>query len=279
MNIIWTIVLSSLTAMVVPAAVAFVFKDFIAKWIGSRVQYGFDVKLADLNGRIKAQQESDSALRTGALSVLSKQHESLNERIRLACENLWADVQHDKRYDFFLYAMSSVNFSKTSEIIEKNNNESDNIKLFFNTIWKSSGIDEIQGDKRVKVSLERIYIPDDIYRAYIAYTSISSHVIARVMMVRNNVSPSMIKEKEDTAKAIKAALPHKAAFVDQYELESYVFLRDDLERFMLERISAALMGPARALTVVRSSAEVINEALVSGGVVPPPVPESIFKPQ
>ncbi len=264
--------------MVVPAAVAFVFKDIIAKWIGGRLQHGFDVKLAELNGRIKAQQDSHTALRTGALSVLSKQHELLNERIRLACENLWADVQYDKKYDFFLHTMSRVNFSKTVEILNKKNDEANKIKLFFDTIWTSSGIDKLQKDERAKVSIDRIYIPDDIYSAYVAYTSISSHVVARAMMVRNDLPPTLVKEKEDTAKAIKVALPDRADFVDRYDLESFVYLRDDLERFMLQKISATLMGPTRALTVVRSSAEVMNEAIINGVGTPPDVPESIFKP-
>lgn len=268
-------VFGTLSAAGVITLAAFLFRETLSKWLTSGVQHSFDKKLAELNGRIKDKQEQIDAMRSGALSVLSRQHENLNDRVLVACERLWEAVQHDKQCDVFLSMISRVNLRKTMEMYNKNDADSEKIKEFFNGLWGESGIEDRLKEKKLNVSLERLFLPDDIYVAYSAYTAISGHIILAISTMRFGTSTDLVKEKNETAEQIKKVLPHQAENIDKFALETYYLFREEIETIILRKLTDMLFGNERALKVVQGSADIINQARMAEINSKVTVPEAI----
>lgn len=106
-------------------------------------------------------------------------------------------------------------------------------------------------------SAEQLFVPTLVWAYFNAYATILRTNVLIFRMAQNGIDRiDDLLSIENIRKALKAALPHQAKFIDENEVARYYYLLDEIESSLLTELQKVTADQASA-----SRAKEINDAI------------------
>jgi hypothetical protein len=246
----WVSWVSLFLAIAIPIAISmvvFASKNWITARITKGVQHDFDVKLETLRAALRTSEEhlkSDlrdreteiDALRNNVLSGSAARRTLLDKRRFEAVEKIWVTV-HD------LAPLKSL--SQTLTILDYDGlarqARNPKVQQFLDAI-DSTKFTDPQTLKNIARD-ERLFVPEIAWAYYSAFTSVLYFNSARFKVLRSGIEDQQkLITTEHIKKILKAALPHQAPLIDEWDPSFYYFFLDEIENKLLDELRKILDG-------------------------------------
>jgi hypothetical protein len=241
----WLSIVSICISLGGPAAI-FVARNWLSDWISKGVQHGFDVKMEELRAEVRKNEErfkSDlrdreaeiATLRADVFAGSASRRSLLDKRRFEAAEKVWTAVNDLAQLKGLSNTMAILNFKAMAK--EASNPK---MQLFLSTIGGvAPDIDKLKNVARD----ERLFLPEIAWAYFFAYTTILYRAFTRFKVLRIGLDDADKYLTNDGTKTIlKAALPHQSKWIDEHEPETYHFLLEEIEGYLLTELRKILEG-------------------------------------
>jgi hypothetical protein len=252
------------SAVLVMALLAFgvpLWRDVIAKFIGSRINYGFENKIEKLRSELRNSEEAfRSQLRAGeqrvnsivsaALTSLSGRQSAIESRRLQAIEALWQQKSKLDQLRVVSNIMIHINFEVAAKYCEKN----EKARMFFSVMHKNFNVESILTElKSNPVNTERPFLSEIVWSLYEVYTLVVITPVIQLQMLATGFAGGLIKY-QSIENLLRTALPENASYIDEHSFSAYHFLIQPLEEKLLSATKDMMSGKeADAESVSRAS--------------------------
>ncbi len=241
----WLPILSICISVALPVAM-FVARNWLVAWISKGVQHGFDVKIEELRAELRKNEERFKSelrdreaeiaiLRNNVLAGSAGRQTLLDKRRFEAAEKVWTAVNDLAPLKHLSSMMAVVNFKEVAK-----NAGDPKIQQFLSFIGSAAPDTE----KLNNVARdEQLFLPELAWAYFAAYKTILYGNLLRYKVLKSGISePEKILTNDLTKKILKAALPHQCSFIDENQPETYHFLLEEIEGYLLMELRKILEG-------------------------------------
>lgn len=240
------LVIIQLILWIIVPIVVFACRNWIVAAITKGIQHNFDRKIETLRAELRASEEklkSELRLKEAEISTLRANiltgtlgRQTLFDKRRFeAVERIWTTVNDFASLKPLSSMMAILNYKEIAADVGKVN-----MQQFLSTIGAAAP--DIKTIKNIARD-ERPFVPELAWAYFSAFTTILMGNFLRFQVLKAGL-PDATKylTDEPQKKILKAALPHQAQFIDQYESGTYHYLLDELEERLLAELRKILKG-------------------------------------
>ena len=266
------------------AAVGWLLRVPLKKWIESAIGAVFDEKLEKVKSDFRQEEEKLSAglraraaeieaLRSGAFVNFASRQAELGRRRLLAIERVWAEVTELSKYRYLSTHAESLNVDAIIEATSKS--AADRQKMSdFATLLLGNLADPNAQPYEASASKERPFIPELTFALFMSYRQVVlwPYLLLQSMRLMGDLKLLKTGTIVDVA---RKALPRQGAFLDEHGVTGVPFLVEELETAVLASLREAL-EQKDADEAALTQAKAINEAVNASAARPPPVDPPIL---
>jgi hypothetical protein len=229
------------------AGVLWLSRKLIATRLTNSVRHEFDTKLETLKSDLRTREESLKAdlrakeleitsLRGGALAGLASRLAGLDKRRLEGVEQLWSAVNALGPAKTAAMFMAVMNFEAAAREAAKN----PRFRQLFDIIAKPLNFEAVAKNDAWKA---RPFVSPLAWALFSAYQAIVLFAVTRLKVLQMGIenAPEVL-DASAIANLIKAALPHRAAYIDEHGPGVYHYLLDELETKLLDEMRRMLQG-------------------------------------
>lgn len=210
-----------------------------------------------LKADLRAKEIEIAALRSGAMTALASRQIAIDKRRLEAVDQLWSAVNSLASARGISAHMSLVDYEKAAKGVER----SPRVKQFFEMIGKGFDVKNLNLEGAVTA---RPFVSPMAWATYSAIQAITMYAVIRLRVLQAGLGAEDFVNYDLITKLVKAVLPHKAGFIDEYGPLGYHSLLEELDVKMINEIQAMLIGVEADKASIEQSAEIIklsNEVL------------------
>lgn len=237
-------VLALLVALGLPVIV-FLTRSFLVAYINQKVRADFEARIASIRSDFRKSEEQLRAdlrvkesriatLADAGLSAQSRRQERIATRRSEALESIWL------KFHALSPLKAGAMFYQTLQIekVEKAAVDDPNVKQFLSMI-PNGDLSEVAAE--IKLTFERIYVPDIVWAVFSAYSSILFTIALHLQAMKLGLEDSgKFITWDKVFETVKAVLPHQSEFIDKYGQTALPLLLDEVEGLMLREIRNAM---------------------------------------
>lgn len=232
----------------------FLGKNWLKAKIEGSVQHTFNEKLEVIRAELRTKEAEISALRDGILSGRATRQAAIDQRRLQAVERIWTRVSN-----------TFVPYKHVSRIVSKVV-DFDTVRRLaendaYRTMFKAALTHIPADDTKVNdVGAERLFVSPPIWAYFSAYQTIMyiSYRIAKELSLGGEDQTALFVAKP-VHEVLKAALPHRAEYIDQHPDSAYYELLDELEDRLMGELTSMLEGHHFDKAEVKHSAEILRQ--------------------
>ena len=239
-------------------------RNLIVNRLSKSIQHEFDAKLARIRadydkeneifkGEIRKNEARIAALQSGALSGLVTRQASVDKRRLEAIDQLWSSVIALRIGKGVSALMATIKFEAAAKEAAKNEKFRSMFKAMAISIEKFTGID----DGALKA---RPFVSPLAWAFFSAYSAIIMHSVAKANILQIGIDEPAVIDFEGVKKVLIKALPHQAAYVNEYGTSVGHYLLDELEASILLEFQKMIEGNEVDRQSVERAATIIEEA-------------------
>lgn len=251
----------AITTTSVLALALWLFRSVIVTRLAKSVQHEFDIKLESLRADIRKSEELFRAdlrskerqietLQSGALSGLATRQAALDKRRFEAVDQLWSAVNLLGPAKAASAWMSVVKF----EAAAKEGAKDPRIREIFKIFDTSNPIQLSDAHKA------RPYVSQIAWALFSAYSAIVMSAVLKLKILQSGLDMSGVLDESAVTKLIKAALPHRVEYINQYGTGAAYYLLDELETRLLEELQNILQGRESDKATIDQAAAILKES-------------------
>jgi hypothetical protein len=206
----------------------------------------FRSQLASRESEISVLREAVLSGRAGRRALIAKRRIEAGERI-------WGATVDLGQYKFVAMTMAVMKFDAAAKEAVRNPQ--------FREIFKTmrSNLPDAKGPDGNKAKREQPFISPLAWAYFSAYQLIMAGAFAQLKMLELGIEePSQLFNVAAQADILKAALPHRAAYIDQYGTAGYSNLLDELEKNLLAELARIIEGADEDEAALKQSAAVVS---------------------
>lgn len=230
-------------------------RNIIKDFLTNSIKHDYDIKLAELKSKLKAQEEETSLLRNGALDgIVNRQIEIYKHQIN-AVTIMWNAIIDFKK----MKGISATKHSIPYKEISKEANTDPKIQEFLNMVISEFNIaDDLNIDPVNKV---RPYLSPLSWAYFSAYHSILFHDALEISLQKLG-SDDILRDSQNDhlANIVKLVLPHHTDYIEKYKNTSLYTLLDELEKNLLEELTNILDGKTNDSETIKRAAKILEES-------------------
>ena len=247
------------------AAALWLSRNLIATRLTNSVRHEFDTKLATLKSELTKSEDSFRAdlrakeleitsLRSGALAGLASRLAALDKRRLKGVEQLWSAVNALAPAKSAAMFISVMNFEVAAREAAKN----PKFRQVFDVIAKPLNLDTVVKNDAWKA---RPFVSPLAWALFAASQAIVLFAVTRLKVLQIGIDDAPeILDPSAVAKLIKAALPDRAAYVDEHGPGVYHYLLDELETKLLDEMRRMLQGIESDEAGLTQAAAILKES-------------------
>lgn len=244
------------------AFVLWLSRNLILTRLTRSVQHEFDIKLAKLQGELwkseklfkadlRSKENQITALSSGALAGMTSRQDVLNKRRLEAVDQLWAAVTALGNAKMIVASMASIKFEAAAKEAANNPKAREVFAAIANNFDPQS---IVSGD----APKARPYVSQMAWALFSAYQAILSLSVTQLQILKNGIDIPDLFNVKSVTDLIKAALPHRAEYIDQYGGVSGYYLLDELEALLLAELRIMLEGREADQANVEQAATILK---------------------
>jgi len=226
----------SIILWVLVPLVVFLARNWLVTWITKGVQHRFDIELEKVRSELRDKEGEISTLRNNVLSGSASRRSLLDKRRFDAVERVWTAVNDMAQLKTLSSMMAIVNFKAVAKDID--HPSIDNLLTML-----GSATPDLKDLKKNVARDEQPFLPDLAWAYFAAYRSILYGTYMRYAALKNKMRDTeKYLTSDGTRKILKAALPHQSKFIDENEPETYHYLLEEIEGYLLNELRKILEG-------------------------------------
>lgn len=227
------------------------------------VQHEFDAKLAEINSRLRASEESLKAdlarkqaeivaLQSGAMQARLNRVAAVDKRRIEAVDQIWSAV-HGISYVKGLSAMLvGMKLDAMSAEVVKNPRAKQ--------MFVDMNIDETKAIEPLKMAQQaRPFLTPLAWAYYAAYQAIVMHALGTVKVLSLGMDATKFVDNKHLLSLVKAALPSHADYIEKFGPNAAYYLLDQLESLLLDELKGMLDGATTDMAEVARSRQILIE--------------------
>jgi hypothetical protein len=252
--------------------VAWMIKSIIDARLQKAVQHEYDAKLATLNSQLRAAEErfkvelnakeqSIQALRDTSLAGMAARRAVTDKRRQEAIDQLW-DAIH--RLGFAKVAaqwMAAVKFEPALKEAVKN----PRMRMIFETIKLP---EEMGAEAFALAHRARPHVSPLAWAFFAAWQAVVTHSTVQLKLLQSGADVPGAVDNTRVVSSLKLALPHHAAYLDQYGTSGAYHLLEELETRLLEELRNSLDGTHQDDDSLKHARRILKEVNKGASVVP-----------
>lgn len=247
---------STIATSSIVGIVSFIAGTYFKAKIEKSVQHNLDKELENLRSDLQLKSGQINALRSSVLSGMTMRREALDKRRLAAIEKLWAAVIGMGAYKLLSRFASRFEMDAAMDSAAKQDAEGEKTRQLADHLWKMSGLDTAPEIPRADT--ERPFLSPMAWALFSTYRAILTLPIAQFSVLRTGAPPKLLKDPSPTLDLAKLALPHQAAFIDQYGVASLDHLVDEIEEKLLALLMSNLVDPTSDKESITQAASIIE---------------------
>lgn len=245
-----------------------IWRDVLAKWITSRVTYGFDRDIETLRSQLrKAEETFRSEIRANerrvgsvadvALGVLSGRQSALDARRLQAIEKLWAVKAKLDSAKLSAMVMAAMDFEAAAKLSAKD----PEVRAFLKMLSEQSPINQLNKENQLPgLESERPFLSPVVWALYRAYSVALLLPILQLMFLSTGVAKSRPLNNKPANDVLRAALPEYAPLIDQAGSACHYRLIEPLEEKLLVATQDMLSGKEADAASLAQAADILKVA-------------------
>lgn len=242
----------SLTTTGLTAVVVFLCRNLILNRLKNAVEHEYDSKLAKIKSDLDHKQKEIESIRSGTLNNISERQKALYSRQLKAVEGVWEGVLALAPAKGISATLSGIPYEDMSSLAEKDQT----VRELFETL-SPIVLSDIPRGQALK---ERPFISPLAWAYFSAYESVVMHAAIRMELLKRGVALPGIIDYVNVAKLLKAALPHRAKYIEKYAASGYHNLLEELEQKLLASFKLMLDGEEADKATLEKAAVIIKQA-------------------
>jgi hypothetical protein len=234
-------------------------------WITARltksIQHEYDIKLANLSselkkseeafkGEIKTKELQIESLRQGVLSNIASRQAILYQRKVEAVEKLWEAVTSRNIAKNVSKTLSGINY----EVAKQQASADYKTQEMFEMLAQTSNVDK---QNILNITNIRPFLSIQAWAYFSAYDAITSYALIKLTTLRVGLDTDFA-DMEPIIHQIVIALPHQKEYVEKYGHDSFHYLLEELEGYLLIEIGKILNGEDDDKATLDSSALIMR---------------------
>ena len=261
----------ALTTTGLLAAALWLGRNLISTRLTKSVEHEFNVKLKDLDAKLKesearlnadlrAKESEIATLRSGAMTAMASRQIAVDKRRLEAIDQLWAAFNSLNPARYLSMALSTLKF----EAVAKRAETDPKMRQFIETI--GAGFD-MKALDLTSATRARPFVSPVAWATYSAYTAVCMHAVMRWHVLRSGLGVNDFVDNDKIKGLITAALPYLAEYIVEHGSNCYHFVLESLETKLLQDIQEMLAGVEsdkasieRAAEILKRSNEVLQQA-------------------
>jgi len=267
---IWTDWIPAISTSSVLTIIGAIVGTYYKAKVEKGIQHNFDEKLEALKAQLRrdeeqlkadlrARDDEIAALRSGALSGMASRQAALDKRRLEAIEKVWSTVIDRWQWKNLAKMVGSLKMDVALNAAAQQNDEGRKIRLFAETIWKASGLDNDNLRATTEyIDKERPFLSPMTWALFSAYRQVLNLPAVQVMVMRTGVEPKILADAKPIIDMVRTALPHYSDYLDQFGTSGLSLLIDDLEEKILAEIVASLKSTASDDKTVAQAAAILK---------------------
>jgi hypothetical protein len=243
-----------IAAILIPSALALagvIFRESLREYITSGIRHSFEIEIEKLKADLAHKENEISAIRDGALSGMSNRRALLNARKLRAIDQLWGNVVSLGRLKGASQQISILNLENVNRRIETDQK----LQQFFKISGDGFDMEKANVSDAEK---QRPFVSLRVWALFSAYNIIIVSAVARLKMLATGTDTTKMFAEEQMSKILKAALPHRSAYIDSAGLAGRHYLLDELEEALLVEMSAMLEGKEDDKKAVENAQDILE---------------------
>ncbi|MGC9453522.1 MAG: hypothetical protein ACP5HU_01535 [Phycisphaerae bacterium] len=236
----------------------------IAAYMVQRVRYEFDKKLEAIRAEhreseerlradLRRKQAEIDALRSGALTALATRQAELDKRRIEAADQLWSAVVKLAPAKTVSAIMSAINYDVAVHSAEHETK----LRTFFERFGSQNSWTKLGP---CEADMARPFLPQIVWALFTAYRAIIGVAVVRLGTLKAEISGGDWVDETAFRDLVQAALPHRAEFLDRFDIGACHFLLDELETRMLQELGGMLEGAETNKQNVEQAATIMRHA-------------------
>ncbi len=237
-------------------------KNLIITRLINSVRHEYDKKIENIKTTLRLNEElfknelrikesEIQALRSGALSGIVNRQTVLYERQIIAIEQTWNAIISLQQAKGISETMSVFNYQVSMKEAQKN----PDFRKIFEAIDSNFDLNNLKNNE---AEVARPFITPLAWSLYLAYKTIVMHAVAKVKMLKDGIDMDIFDNKS-IASLVKAALPHRAEYIERNSSKTLHHLLEELECSLLTEFRKILGGEQSDRESVERAAEIIRE--------------------
>jgi hypothetical protein len=252
----------NLALIIVAPIVLFAFRNWIVARITKGVEHGFNVKLAELEAKLRINEEQlksglrekeseIGALRNIALSGSANRQTLLDKRRFEAVEKIWTAVNDSTKLKYFYQLTAALNYN----FIALNTHDPRMQQLL--TMLDNIGLD-VPNMKNVARD-ERPFVPEIAWAYFNAFSSLLYFNFVRFEVLKLGIKDrEKIANTEHMKNILKATLPHQTQYIDEQDAGAYYYLLEEIEAKLLNELRKILEGKEADQSSIQQAKEILS---------------------
>jgi hypothetical protein len=252
---------SLLLAVATPIAL-FACRSWIIARITKGVQHEFDVKLEKFRATLKTSEEQlksglrekeaeISTLRNTVLSGSANRQTLLDKRRFEAVEKIWTAVNDFAPLKSLYQMTTDLNYDALARRVGEAK-----IQQFLSTIdttvQNQENLTSVARD-------ERPFVPELTWAFFSAYSTLLTFNLIRFKTLKLGIeNPQEFLNTEHVKNILKAALPHRAQFIDEFDAGAYYHLLEEIETNLLSELRKILEGKETDQNSLKQAKDILS---------------------
>lgn len=229
---------------------------FFRAWIEKSIQAKFDRDIEEVRSQVRKNDHRIESIRNSALSAAAHSNDILTKRRIDAIERLWATSLDLQRYKFPTYVAKHMNMDEALKLARQGGADGESLRQFAENISRTVKLEEFPPAKSSDV--ERLFVSEVAWAMFSAYRTIITIPILQFASIQTGLGESLAGNHEKILDVVKAALPHRKAFIDLQGTNSLNFLVDELEEKLFSALRESLENPSTDAENVARAAEIMR---------------------
>lgn len=221
--------------------------EFNAKLEAIRAEFHEKEELLKADLRLKESEIAD--LRSGAMSAMASRQIALDKRRLEAVDQLWSAVTALAGAKAISAFMAVTKFEAAAEEAARN----PKVREMFTVMGGTFDIAKVDLSGAAKA---RPFVSPMVWALFSAYNTIATQAVVKLHIIKSGIGAKDILDKDSVAKLVKAALPHRAGYIDKFGDAGYHNLLEELEESLLAALHKMLAGEEADRASVERAAEI-----------------------
>lgn len=239
-------------------------RNLISTRLTKSVEFEFNERLEALKADMRASEErlkaelrekeaEITALRGGALAVLSSRQVALDKRRLEAVDQLWSAYSALAPARLVSTYMSVIKFDAARKEAEQN----PNARALFAAMGGDLDIKKLELSGAAKA---RPFVTPMVWAVYSAIQAITFNAVLRWHVLKEGMAVGDMADHESIKKLILTVLPHYAEYLEKHGPDAYHYCLEPLDEKLLQEINKMLSGSDIDKESLKQAAEILRQA-------------------